>query len=333
MNFVNEDILTLNRISITNLLQEIGPEEVREEIIKCLTAERKYISSKYFYNQLGSELFEEITGLDEYYPTRTEMSILKRIAPGLMNAYKGFDIIELGSGDSSKISVLFNAASGDYPEQIHYLPLDISQSAIRSSAEELVKTFPNINIDGYAVDFTSQFELVGRDRPALICFFGGTIGNFEWDASIELLQNIGRQLKRGDILLLGTDLVKPEPLLHAAYNDARGVTAAFNRNILNTVNALIQSDFREDDFDHLAFYNQEKFRMEMHLVARRELEVSSAFLSRPLVFQKGEAIHTENSHKYSAMHIREMAAASGLELIHSHTDERGWFALSEFQLV
>ncbi len=333
MNFVNEDIVTLNRISITNLLQEIGPDEVKEEIIAGLTAQKKHISSKYFYNKAGSELFEQITALEEYYPTRTEMSILKRIAPGLMNAYKGFDIIELGSGDSSKISLLFHAASGDYPEQIHYLPLDISQTAILSSAEELVKTFSNINIDGYAVDFTSQFELVGRDRPALICFFGGTIGNFEWETSIELLQNISRQMKRGDILLLGTDLVKPEPLLHAAYNDARGITAAFNRNILNTVNEMIQSDFREDDFDHLAFFNEEKFRMEMHLVARRELELTSPFLSMPLVLQKGEAIHTENSHKYSARHIREMAAASGLDLIHTHTDDRGWFALSEFRLA
>lgn len=332
MNFVNEDIVTLNRISITNLLQEIGTDEVKEEIIAGLTAKKKHISSKYFYNKAGSELFEQITRLEEYYPTRTEMSILKGIAPGLMNAYKGFDIIELGSGDSSKISVLFQAASGDNSEQIHYLPLDISQTAILASAEELVNRFPHVSIDGYAVDFTSQFELVGRDRPALICFFGGTIGNFEWEASLELLQNISRQMKRGDILLLGTDLVKPEPLLHAAYNDARGITAAFNRNILNTVNEMIQSDFREDDFDHLAFYNQEKFRMEMHLVARCEIELTSPFLSKPLVFQKGEAIHTENSHKYSAGHIREMAAASGLNLIQSHVDDRGWFALSEFQL-
>lgn len=333
MNFVNEDIITQSRISVTNLLQEIGPEEVREEIIAGLTAEKKYISSKYFYNKAGSELFEEITALEEYYPTRTEMSILERIAPGLMNAYKGFDIIELGSGDSSKISMLFQAVSPSYSEALHYLPLDISQPAILASSEELVKKFPNINIDGYAVDFTTQFELVGRDRPALICFFGGTIGNFEWEASIELLQNISRMMKRGDILLLGTDLVKPELILHAAYNDARGITAAFNRNILNSVNDLIESDFREDDFEHLAFFSKEKSRIEMHLVARRDLSVQSPYLREAIRIQKGEAIHTENSHKYKGEHIREMAAACDLEVIHTHTDDRGWFALSEFQRV
>ncbi len=331
MNFVNEEVVTLNRTSITNLLQEIGPEEVRDEIIAGLNAERKRISSKYFYNKAGSELFKEITSLEEYYPTRTEMAILERIAPDLMKACEGYDIIELGSGDSSKISILFEAAARIQSGQIHYLPLDISQPAIQRSAEELVKSFPNINIDGYAVDFTSQFELVGRDRPALICFFGGTIGNFEWEASLELLQNISRQMKKGDILLLGMDQVKPEHILHAAYNDARGVTAAFNRNILNTVNEMIESDFREDDFEHLAFFNKTLSRIEMHLVAKRQVVVHSPYLPEPLLFQKGDSIHTENSHKYSRQHIQKMAQAAGLRLNQTHTDEMGWFALSEFQ--
>ncbi len=170
-----------------------------------------------------------------------------------------------------------------------------------------------------------------RERSALICFFGGTIGNFEWDASLELLQNISRQMKSGDILLMGMDLVKPEDILYAAYNDAPGVTAEFNRNILNTVNALIQSDFQPDDFDHLAFFNSEKSRIEMHLVARCDLAIHSPFLPEPLTLLKGESIHTENSHKYSPGHIREMAAASGLQLKHTHTDKKGWFALTEFQ--
>ncbi len=331
MNFVNEDIVTLNRISITNLLQEIGTDEVREEIVAGLTSQKKVISSKYFYNKAGSELFEEITGLEEYYPTRTEMAILERIAPELMKVYEGYDIIELGSGDSSKISILFQAASRVQSGEIHYLPLDISQPAILNSAEELVKVFPNITIDGYAVDFTSQFELIKRDRPALICFFGGTIGNFEWDASLELLQNISRQMKPDDILLLGMDLKKPEPILHAAYNDARGITSDFNRNILNTVNEMIESDFQPADFDHLAFFNRDLFRIEMHLVAKHDLVVHSPFFTEPLLFRKGEAIHTENSHKYSREHIEEMARATGLRLNQTHTDEKAWFALSEFQ--
>ena len=333
MNYVSEETITLNRVSITNLLQEIGPEEVRAEIIAGLSSEKRHISSKYFYNKAGSELFEEITDLEEYYPTRTEMGILERIAPELMKKIKGYDIIELGSGDSSKISILLEAASRSHCGEINYLPLDISQPAIQRSAKELIESFPDINIDGYAVDFTSQFELVGRNRPALICFFGSTIGNFEWDASLELLQNIGRQMKPGDILLLGMDLVKSGEILHAAYNDAQGVTAAFNRNILNTVNQMIASDFREKDFEHRAFFNKDLSRIEMHLVARRDLNIHSPFLSGPLIIQKGETIHTESSHKYSPGQISALAAAGGLDLIQTHTDEKGWFALSEFKLT
>ena len=331
MNFVNEDVITLSRISITNLLQEIGPEEVRTEIIAGLNTDPKQISSKYFYNTEGSLLFEEITRLEEYYPTRTEKGILKQIAPGLMRQYGTYEIIELGPGDHSKISILLSVTAGMNLPSMRYLPLDISQPAIRDSAEELVSTFPNLNVEGYAVDFISQFGPVNRERPAMICFFGSTIGNFEWDASLELLQNISRQMKKGDVLLLGMDMVKSQPILHAAYNDERGVTEAFNKNILNTANDLIQSDFQPDDFDHLAFYDEGLSRIEMHLVANRDLTVHSPYFNEDLQLKEGETIHTENSHKYSTGHINEIVEATGLQLNHTHTDDQGWFAVTEFQ--
>ena len=331
MNFVNEDVITLSRISITNLLQEIGPEEVRTEIIAGLNSDPKYISSKYFYNTKGSLLFEEITRLEEYYPTRTEKGILKQIAPGLMKQYGTYEIIELGPGDHSKISILLSAAAEMNLPSMLYLPLDISQPAIRNSAEELVSTFPNLNVEGYAVDFISQFGPVQRERPTMICFFGSTIGNFEWDASLELLQNISRQMKKGDLLLLGMDMVKPQQVLYDAYNDAGGVTEAFNKNILNTVNELIRSDFKPDDFDHLAFYNESSSRIEMHLVANRDLTVHSPHFSEDILLKEGEAIHTENAYKYSTGNILEIVKATGLQLKHTHTDERGWFAVTEFQ--
>ncbi len=333
MNFVNEETLTLKRISITNLLQEIGPDEVVAEIVAGLQSKQKSISSKYFYNKEGSILFEEITRLKEYYPTRTEKGILKQIAPGLMRKYGSFEIIELGPGDHSKISILLNAAAGLDLTSIRYLPLDISQAAIRSSAEELVSTFPNLHVEGYAVDFLSQFGFVRRKRPALICFFGSTIGNFEWETSLELLQNISKQMKQGDVLLLGMDMVKPESVLHVAYNDARGVTEAFNKNILNSVNDLIQSDFNPADFEHLAFFNREESRIEMHLVARKDLVVHSRHFASDLIFEQGDTIHTENSHKYNEGHIQKLAEESGLELKHTHRDEQGWFALTEFQKI
>jgi len=331
MNFVNEEVVTRSRVSITNLLQEIGSDEMRKEIVSGLRSRQRSISSKYFYNEAGSLLFEEITRLEEYYPTRTEKNILKQISPGLMKQYGAYEIIELGPGDHSKISILLNAASGLNLATIRYLPLDISQPALRNSAEELVSTFPNLHVEGYAIDFISQFGSVQRERPALICFFGSTIGNFEWETSLDLLNNISKQMKKGDVLLLGMDLVKAELVLHAAYNDAKRVTEAFNRNILESVNDLIKSDFQTEHFDHLAFFNREKSRMEMHLVANRDLSIHSPFFKEDLFMKEGEAIHTENSHKYSAKHIQEIAQATGLKLNQTHTDERGWFALTEFQ--
>jgi len=331
MNYVNEEVITASRISITNLLQEIGPDEVIREIVGDLRADQKNISSKYFYNRVGSILFEEITRLEEYYPTRTEKSILKKIAPGLMKQYGAYEIIELGPGDHSKISILLSAASDLNLAAMRYLPLDISQPALRVSAEELVRTYPNLHVEGYAVDFLSQFGTIERDHPALICFFGSTIGNFEWEASLELLRNISGKMKNGDVLLLGMDMVKPPHVLHAAYNDAGGVTEAFNKNILHSVNDLINSDFTTGDFDHLAFYNEKKSRIEMHLVANRDLSVHSEYFSENIRFRKGETIHTENSHKYSSRHFREIVKSTSLRLNQTHTDEQGWFALTEFQ--
>lgn len=330
MNFENELILTQSRISIKNMLPEIGKEDMQKEILAGLSADQKNISSKYFYNETGSFLFEEITYLEEYYPTRTEKSILKRIAPDLMDTYSDYDIIELGSGDCSKISILIDAIPEAGIKSIQYLPLDVSQSAIQKSAEGLTKNNSKINVEGYVVDFTSQFDVIHRSNPALICFFGSTIGNFEKETSMELMRNISDHMKKGDVLLLGMDLIKPDPILNAAYNDAKGVTAAFNKNILNTVNAIIKSDFNPDDFDHLASFNCNLSRIEMFLVAKKNLTINSPYLKQELVMNKGETIHTENSHKYNSTNILEIAHATGLKTKNTFTDDKKWFAVVEF---
>jgi L-histidine N-alpha-methyltransferase len=331
MNYSSEEIILQNRISITNLLPEIGPEEVIGELITGLRAEQKYIASKYFYNERGSLLFEEITRLEEYYPTRAEKQVLRRIAPALMRNCKGYEIVELGPGDHSKVSILLSAAGERDGEPVSYLPLDISQPALRSTAQRLVRDFPNLQIEGYALDFITQVELIRREQPSLVCFFGGTIGNFEWEDALELLRNISLQMKPGDALLLGMDLVKPRQVLHAAYNDARGVTAAFNRNILNNVNDLLETDFNPDDFEHHAFFKPELSRIEMHLLAKRDLWIHSVHLAEGIRLKKGESIHTENSHKYSLRHIREISEETGLHLKQIHKDERGWFAITQFE--
>jgi len=331
MNYVNEDILSQERITITNLLQEIGTAEVRKEILEGLQRKGKYISSKFLYNEKGSELFTEITRLPEYYPTRTEKSILERIATDLMRRHRNYDIVELGPGDPAKISILLQTAVNGSGETVRYLPLDISQSAIGNIADSLVKGFSHVEVEGYALDFMSQFEVLDRHQPQLICFLGSTIGNLEYTDALTLLAGISSHMKAGDTLLLGTDLLKPETVLHEAYNDAAGVTRQFNLNILNSINDLILSDFDTLEFRHLAFFNPEFDRVEMHLVALRDLTIHSPYMKVPMEIAKGEHIHTENSHKYSKEKISEMAMAAELDPVHIHTDERCWFALTEFR--
>jgi L-histidine N-alpha-methyltransferase len=333
MDFETEILTQSKKINIQNLLPEIGKKEMIVDIIYGLSAADKTISSKYFYNEEGSALFEEITHLEEYYPTRTEKSILKKIAPELMYQYSGFDIIELGSGDVSKISILLNEIGEEQIGQIQYFPVDVSQSAIMQSSEVLASKYQELTINGYVLDFTRQLHQIERENPALICFFGSTIGNFEEEASRSLIKNISQNMRSGDGFLLGMDLVKDQSVLSAAYNDAKGITAAFNTNILKTVNSIIDSNFNENDFDHLAFFNTNKSRIEMHLVAKKEVVISSPHFNEPIRFKKGDRIHTENSHKYTFKDILNIGQFSRLKVLNIHNDPRQWFSLTLFEKV
>ncbi|MCG8520892.1 MAG: L-histidine N(alpha)-methyltransferase, partial [Pseudomonadales bacterium] len=243
MNFNETGIFQKQKVRIKNLLPDIGIDQARKEIIEGLTSDQPKISSKYFYDEKGSVLFEEITKLEEYYPTETEKSILKRIAPDLMNRNSSLEIIELGSGDCSKISILLNAIDRLTLENVNYIPVDFSRSAIESSANQLTKKFPEMEISGYVADFIHQLDLIPHsEKPRIICFLGSTIGNFAKNEAKEILQNLSKGMLKGDSLLVGFDLVKPKRILHSAYNDSKGVTEKFNKNILNVVNEIIQSD-------------------------------------------------------------------------------------------
>lgn len=332
MIFTETGVLEQQKVNIKNLLPEIGIEQARQEIISGLINKNKFISSKYFYDNIGSDLFEEITILPEYYPTRTEKGILKIIASELMNRNAVFDIIELGSGDCSKISILINTLSKSSISGLTYLPVDFSYSAVEKSYNELSIQFPEIKIDGYVADFTHQLNQIPHsNKPRLICFLGSTIGNFGKKESTEILQNLALGLLDGDTLLVGFDLVKPENILHAAYNDLKGITKAFNLNILNVVNKIIKSDFNTDNFNHHSYFNRKKSRIEMHLVANQDCEIRSSFLKQPIHFKTGESIHTENSHKYSLKSIRELIVGSGLSIKNTFTDTNNWFALVELE--
>lgn len=331
MNFNETGIFQKQKVKIRNLLPKIGIEQVRNEIVAGLISQKRFISSKFFYDETGSELFEEITKLLEYYPTRTEKSILEDIAFELMNRNLAFEIIEMGSGDCSKISILLNAVNKYNLQNITYIPVDFSNSAVEKSSDELSIRFPDLEINGYVADFIHQLNLIPHsNKSRLICFLGSTIGNFERNESNEIIKNLATGLLNGDSLLVGFDLVKPEPVLHAAYNDSKGVTEKFNLNVLNVINSIIKSDFELSDFKHHSFYNKEKSRIEMHLIAIQDCVVNSPFLKQPLQFKKGDSIHSENSHKYTLESIRELAEYAGLEIKNYYTDSKKWFALVEF---
>lgn len=331
MNFIETEIFQKQKNRVKNLLPSIGIEQVRKEIISGLLAERPHISSKYFYDEKGSKLFEQITELAEYYPTRTEKRIIENMAPEIMNRHSSFEIIELGSGDCSKISIFINAIDTTRLSEVNYIPVDFSQSAIEQSADKLSETFPQLSINAYVADFIHQIDVIPHgNKPRIICFLGSTIGNFSMTDAKAIIQNLANGVLPGDSLLVGFDMVKDESVLHAAYNDADDVTTDFNKNILNVVNNLIDSDFCLSDFKHCAFYNQTKMRIEMHLEARKDIVVNSPFLEKPIQFKKGHTIHTENSHKFNSDKILEVIENSGLQILNSYTDTNNWFALIEF---
>ncbi len=315
---------------VINFLSELGKDDLIGEIITGLTSTYKSISSKYFYDEAGSKLFEEITRLPEYYLTRTEKSILKKVAFNISIDLKDTDIIELGSGDCSKISILLSSVPGKNIESIRYIPVDVSQAAIEESANILLNDFSGLEVQGVVADFTRQLQVIPSGSKRLFCFFGSTIGNLDKEQAEQFICDLSALMHSGDRLLLGVDMVKSKDLLENAYNDSRGVTMNFNRNILNVVNSLIASNFEPNDFEHVAFYNAEYSRIEMHLKASKDLKVSSPLLDEKIIMEQGETIHTENSHKYTDGLVDELASASGLEIKNRFTDENGWFSVIQF---
>jgi L-histidine Nalpha-methyltransferase len=327
----NELIITRKEVKIENHLQKIGNQDLIPEIIEGLMAEQKCISSKFFYDEFGSELFEQITQLPEYYPARTEKAVLHEVAPTIAKELKNIDIIELGSGDCSKISILFNQIRHKNHETVRYIPLDVSASAIEKAADELAVVFPEIKIKGLVADFMSQINVVSAKRNRLFCFFGSTLGNLTQTQALQFLVNLSDAMLPGDQLILGLDMVKPVAVLEAAYNDARQLTANFNKNILKVVNTMIGSNFDARDFLHKAFFNRELNRIEMHLEATKQMEIISPKISPPLSFEKGETIHTENSHKFTRKDINHFAVSAGFDIKNIFNDQKKWFSLVHFK--
>lgn len=305
--------------------QTAGP---RQELTNGLSAAAACISPKFFYNELGSRLFEAITGLEEYYPTRTEAGIFETSYGDIRATLTGAGIsrpclIDLGAGNCVKASALMQQLT---PAQ--YVPIDISVDFLRESAAQVQNTFPALDIVGLGMDFSTALALPHQVLAQERVFFypGSSLGNFYPAQALEFLQRLVDPAQgKASGLLLGIDLVKDSATLEAAYDDALGVTAAFNKNMLLNINSLIQSDFDVRQWQHAALFNVAQSRVEMHLQARCDLTVRWPGHTRR--FAAGERIHTESSYKYTLESMTQLLHQAGFKQVKHWTDAGGWFAV------
>ncbi|MEU0083442.1 L-histidine N(alpha)-methyltransferase [Streptomyces sp. NPDC006274] len=315
----------MSPFQLTRTLPEDATDAaLRADVLHGLTRTPKSLPPKWFYDARGSELFEEITRLPEYYPTRAEREILAARAPEIAAATGARTLVELGSGSSEKTRFLLDALPGLHT----YVPVDVSESALEGAAEALLAERPALNVHALIADFTRGLALPGTPGPRLVAFLGGTIGNLLPGERAVFLRSVRSLLDPGDFLLLGTDLVKDEEVLVRAYDDAAGVTAAFNKNVLAVLARELGADVDPDDFDHVALWNSENEWIEMRLRARSAFTVKIRELDLAVPFEAGEELRTEVSAKFRQDGVRTELRAAGLELTHWWTDEEGRFALS-----
>lgn len=317
----------------TNMIRSDSEEEARaafaRDVIAGLTAPRKTLRPKYFYDEEGSRLFEEITQVPEYYPTRTELGILEDNGTAIASLIPaGGALVEFGAGSSVKIRTVLRALD----KLAIYVPVDISAEFLAGEAAVLQKDFPKLKVLPVVADFTRPFALpaAARNSPRIGFFPGSTIGNFEPGEAENFLTHAARILGPGSHLIVGVDLLKNADVLHAAYNDAAGVTARFNLNLLARINRELGADFDLDAFEHQAIFNDKRSRVEMHLVSRERQRVS--ICGRKVDFEAGETIHTECSYKYTLSSFGALARRAGWIPVKSWTDEREYFSVHALAL-
>ena len=302
------------------------------EIIEGLGAKRKYIPSKYFYDATGSELFELICELPEYYQTRTELELLSIYAADIVDGFCPGNLVELGSGSNRKIRILLEAIGSERLADVCYMPVDVCLEALAASSKELKTLFPALRVQPLIGDFTRDFQFVDTNFPRLILFFGSTIGNLDEEETDAFLINVARSMNESDRFMVGLDMVKPIEILEAAYNDSRGVTARFNRNILNVINREAGADFQPELFEHLAYFNRQQDRIEMHLVAKKDHLVRLSFFDTVYSIKRGETILTEICRKFRRETAEKMFRRAGMRVDRWRSDKNGWFALAEVVL-
>ncbi len=315
-------------IRIDSHLDGTGDRSLADDVLDGLTRPFKELPPKHFYDARGADLFDQICDLPEYYPTRTERAILVQRAAELAELTGAVELVELGSGTAAKTRVLLDALRSNGTLE-RYIPVDVTESMVRDCAETLTSEYPGLRVHGVIGDFERHLDHIPPAvGPRIVAFLGGTIGNFPPGSRRRVLRQIAALLGPSDHLLMGTDLVKDPRVLEAAYDDAQGVTAAFNRNVLHVLNRELQADFDPDDFDHVALFDPHNEWIEMRLRARREHTTLVRALQLPVHFDAGEELRTEISAKFTPARLQNDLAAAGLELVRWLTDPDELFALS-----
>jgi L-histidine N-alpha-methyltransferase len=285
-------------------------EQMLSDVRQGLSTTPKQLSPKYFYDERGSELFEQITQLPEYYLTRAERTLLEQRIPEIVAAVGPCSLVELGAGSATKTRIILDAMLENGCAEC-YVPIDVSRDFLEAAAVQLQEDYPDVRITPVVSDITEQFALPPLASPTLIAFLGSTIGNFSREEAIRLLSHVRSAMGPTDRFLLGADLIKDSEILNHAYNDSQGVTAAFNLNLLERLNRELNANFQVREFEHRAFYSSEQHRIEMHLVAQRPMRVMIPEIGA-IDFAKGETIRTELSYKYDRALLQAIFAAAGL---------------------
>lgn len=312
-------------VHVTALAKGRSPQDTAfaRDVVDGLTRQPKQLSPKYFYDKTGSELFEQITLLPEYYPTRTELDILRDHGADIAAIIpKGAALVEFGAGATTKVRLLLERCAFSA-----YVPVDISGAFLNGQADTLRKDFPQLAVHPVVADFTTSFTLPDavKAMPKVGFFPGSTLGNFEPHDARAFLRSVRAILGDGATMIIGVDLEKDEKLLHDAYNDAAGVTGEFNKNVLVRINRELGGNFDLAGFAHRAIYNRERHRIEMHLVSLKAQTVR--IQGRDISFRDGESIHTESSYKYSIDRFQELARSAGWKLQASWTDPEKMFSV------
>jgi L-histidine Nalpha-methyltransferase len=310
--------------------------EFAKEVARGLSDKQKHISPKFFYDKMGSKLFEEICMQPEYYLNRIESQILKNSVDEILKIIGGQEIslIELGNGNSLKTRILLGPFLAKL-KRVSYFPIDVSLKMLKKSIRDLFREYVNLQIYGVCSDYVSglvkinEFIKLKKKIPnkKFIIFLGSSIGNFDPNDAMDFLHSIAKYVRKEDLLLIGIDLEKDKSILDRAYNDKNGITAKFNFNVLARINSELDGEFNISKFEHKSFYNTRKHRIEMHLESKLDQQVRIGAIGKIFYFKKGETIHTENSYKYSLPRFNSLVKKAGLQVIRNFTDPNKQFTL------